>query len=223
MTNCSPCCRGILHASPEMLRGGSRVGIQIPCCTLDFERVVWHSEQSASCVTSLSESQPHLATSVICHIFRGRTHSRCDQSNHVKWSPDGNSCISQQEVLDNWRRHFTSVGASSSSLHSFDEYFHAVVSTRFITIRSVCAEGSRLFDAPFSASGMRLTLSLCNNSAVNSMASRTPCSISTSHGGKMLSLLSSTSFPHQERRPHSSQQLSSYFSCVVFVQKSSSI
>ena len=64
MTSYSPCCRGILHArawllvvvslhgrptcfplraSPGMVRGGTIVGIRIPCCTLDSERLVWHS------------------------------------------------------------------------------------------------------------------------------------------------------------------------------------
>ena len=32
-----------LRASPGMVRGGTIVGIQIPCCTLDSERLVWHS------------------------------------------------------------------------------------------------------------------------------------------------------------------------------------
>ena len=126
-------------------------------------RSFWSQWQSR--VTSLSESQRRLAASVIRHTFRGPAHSRGDQSDQVRWSPDGNSCISQQEVLDNWRRHFASVGASSSSLGSFDEDFHAVVSARFLTVRSVCAEGSGLFDAPFSASEVRHALTLCSDSA----------------------------------------------------------
>ena len=37
-----------LRASPGMVRGGTIVGIQIPFCTLDSERLVWHSiEQCA--------------------------------------------------------------------------------------------------------------------------------------------------------------------------------
>ena len=59
MTSYSLCCRGILHARAWFLvvvslRGGPtsaalrasgmvRGGIQIPCCTLDSERLVWHS------------------------------------------------------------------------------------------------------------------------------------------------------------------------------------
>ena len=127
-------------------------------------RTYWSQWQSR--VTSLSESQPRLAASVIRHTFCGPAHSRGDQSDHVRWSLDGNSCISQQEVLDNWRRHFASVGASSSSLGSFGEDFHAVVSARFLTVRSVCAQGSGLFDAPFSASEVRHALTLCSDSAV---------------------------------------------------------
>ena len=36
----------------------------------------------------------------------------------------------------------------------------------FLTVRSVCAEGSGLFDAPFSASKVRHALTLCSDSAV---------------------------------------------------------
>ena len=40
-----------LRASPEMVRGGTIIGIQIPRCTLDSERLVWHSiEQCARLV-----------------------------------------------------------------------------------------------------------------------------------------------------------------------------
>ena len=64
--------------------------------------------------------------------------------------------------MDNWRRHIASVGASSSS---FRLDFHAVDSAPFITVRSVFAEGSWLFDAPFSASEVRHALTLCSDSA----------------------------------------------------------
>ena len=130
---------------------------------------VARSIQSGSSGSALGPSHVLVAMAISCHIrhtFCGPAHSRGDQSDHVRWSFDGNSCISQQEVLDNWRRHFASVGASSSSLGSFGEDFHAVVSARFLTVRSVCAQGSGLFDAPFSASEVRHALTFCSDSTV---------------------------------------------------------
>ena len=86
-------------------------------------------------VSSLSGSLPRLAASVIRRTFHGPTDSRGDQSDQVRWSLDGNSSVTQQEVLENWRRHFASVGASRPG--SFGKDFFVVVSARFIAVRSV--------------------------------------------------------------------------------------
>ena len=88
----------------------------------------------------------------------GSADSRDDQSD-LRWSLGGDSRVSQQEVLEIWRRQFASVGTSSPC--SFGEDFYATVSARFVTVRSACAEGSGLFDAPFTASEVRHALTLC--------------------------------------------------------------
>ena len=63
----------------------------------------------AMAISCLHLTQPRQAASVFRRNFRGPTESRGDQSDQVRWSPDGNSSATQQEPLENWRRHLASV------------------------------------------------------------------------------------------------------------------
>ena len=167
MTSYSPCCRGILHArawflvvvslhggptsvtlraSPGMVRGGTIVGIRIPCGTLDPERLVWHSiAQCARPVARIGRNGNLVSHHSLSLSLGFRHPPHFPWPSSFAWRP-----IRSREVV------------SSSSLGSFDEDFHAVVSARFLNVCSVCAEGSGLFDAPFSASEVRHALTLCS-------------------------------------------------------------
>ena len=98
---CSACVRNGAWRDPNpMLHARFRAArLAFHRTVRSARRMYWSQWQSR--VTSLSESQPRLAASVIRHTFCGPAHSRGDQSDHVRLFLDGNSCISQQEVLDN--------------------------------------------------------------------------------------------------------------------------
>ena len=83
----------------------------------------------------------------------------------VRW-PEG------QDPLEQWRQHFMSVGARSSS--PFDQSFHADVMRRFADLCALLPV-PRFFDSPFTTSELRCALSRCVESAVG--LDGLPCSL----------------------------------------------
>ena len=124
------------------------------------QRSFWSHWQER--VARLSRTHPRVAASTIRRTFRSTAASRGDPSAQVKFPSDPGCALSQHEILDGWRTHFSSVSSRGST---FDDAFFQSISARFdAVVSSPTSPG--LFDASFSSSELRHALTQCVDSAV---------------------------------------------------------
>ena len=124
------------------------------------QRSFWSHWQDR--VARLSRTHTRVAASTIRRTFRSTAASRGDPSAQVRFPSDRGCALSQHEILDGWRTHFSSVGSRGST---FDDAFFQSISARFDAVVS-SPTSPRLFDAPFSSSELRHALTQCVDSAV---------------------------------------------------------
>ena len=178
MTSCCLCCRGTLHthasllvvvslfggpmsvslrASPEMVHGGTIVGIQLLTCTLACARLVWHSVAQCALPDVLSGRNGNLVSLHSLSLSPdwllpssaalSPADSRGDQSDQVRRSLDVNSSVTQQEVLENWRGQFASVGASPLALSKMNIFTRLSLLGSSLSI--LCVGGLRTLRCTF--------------------------------------------------------------------------
>ena len=97
-----------------------------------------------------------------CRFHRSTAASRGNPSVQVRFPSVPDRALSQHEILDGWRTHFSSVGSRGSTFgdaffQSISAWFDEVVSSPNILA---------LFDDPFSSSELRHALTQCVDSAV---------------------------------------------------------
>ena len=76
----------ILRASSIMVHGGTIVGIHTPCCTLGFERFVWHSIEQC-------------ARLVVCFGRSGNLVSRDSQNLSLDWQLPSSATLSVAKLI----------------------------------------------------------------------------------------------------------------------------